>query len=63
MLAATEVEAEWIDRCLRDFTGVWDVLTNENRGRLLRAIIERVDYDGKSGEIRVTLSSLGDVQA
>jgi DNA invertase Pin-like site-specific DNA recombinase len=57
-LDATEVEAGWIGQCLRDFEAVWDVLTGENRCRLFRAIVERVDYEGTSGEVRVTLADL-----
>ncbi len=57
-LDAMQVEAEWVRRCLTDFAEVWDVLIGENRRRLLRAVVERVDYDGSSGEVRVTLANL-----
>lgn len=57
-LAATEVQAGWISQCLRDFQAVWDVLVSENRCRLLRAVVERVDYESSSGEVRVTLADL-----
>jgi len=57
-LDATEVEAGWISQCLRDFQAVWDVLTSENRCRLFRAVVERVDYEGTTGEVRVTMSDL-----
>ncbi len=57
-LDAAKVEAAWIARCLGDFAEVWDVLSTENRSRLLRAVIERIDYDGVSEEVRVTLADL-----
>lgn len=58
VLEATEIEAGWITQCLREFEAVWDVLTNENKGRLLRAVVQRVDFDGKSGEIKVSIAAL-----
>ncbi len=45
----------WIASCLRDFGEVWDVLSPVNRGRLLRAVVERVDLDDASGEVRIEL--------
>jgi site-specific DNA recombinase len=57
-LDAAKVEAGWIAQCLRDFDAVWDVLTSQNRGRLLRAIVERVDVDDEYGEVRTTLADL-----
>jgi DNA invertase Pin-like site-specific DNA recombinase len=57
-LDATQVEAKWIGQCLRDFDAVYDVMTSENRSRLFRAVIERVDYESSTGEVRVTLADL-----
>jgi site-specific DNA recombinase len=57
-LGATQVEAEWVRRCLADFAEIWDVLIGANRGRLLRAVVERVDYDGATGDVRVSLADL-----
>ena len=37
----TELESSWVATCLNDFTGIWDVLTPENRGRLLRAVVQQ----------------------
>lgn len=58
-LEAVEVEAGWVAKCMADFDTVWDLLTSENRGRLLRAVVERVDYDGRTRDVRVTLADLG----
>jgi site-specific DNA recombinase len=57
-LDATKLEACWIAQCLRDFNDVWDVLTSQNRGRLVRAVVERVDVDDGGGEVRITLVDL-----
>jgi site-specific DNA recombinase len=62
-LGATQVESEWVRQCLADFAEIWDVLISENRGRLLRAVVQRVDYDGASGDVRATLADLRDASS
>ncbi|MBI4952962.1 MAG: recombinase family protein [Myxococcales bacterium] len=58
-LDALEVEVAWVARCLTDFGGIWDVLTPENRGRLLRAVIQRVEVNEPANEVSVFLADLG----
>ena len=58
-LDALEVEVAWVARCLTDFDGVWDVLTPENRGRLLRAVIQRVEVNEPANQVSVFLADLG----
>jgi DNA invertase Pin-like site-specific DNA recombinase len=58
-LDAVQVEASWVGQCLTDFDKVWDVLTPENRGRLLRAVIQRVEVDEAANKVRVHLAELG----
>ncbi len=58
-LDALEVEVGWVAGCLGDFDAVWDVLTPENRGRLLRAIIQRVEVNEPSNQVSVFLADLG----
>jgi DNA invertase Pin-like site-specific DNA recombinase len=53
-----EVEAEWVARCLTDFNQVWDTLSPENRGRLVRAVFERVEVDEPAGNVRVFATNL-----
>ena len=53
-----EVESEWVARCLGDFEAVWDVLVPENRGRLLRAVVEKVEVDEPAGQFRTFLADL-----
>jgi len=58
-LDAIEVEASWVADCLAEFHQIWDVLTPENRGRLLRAVIQRVEVDEPANQIKVFLADLG----
>ncbi|MBK8011980.1 MAG: recombinase family protein [Deltaproteobacteria bacterium] len=58
-LDALEVEVAWVARCLTDFGGIWDVLTPENRGRLLRAVIQRVEVNEPANQVTVFLADLG----
>ena len=48
-------EADWVARTLADFDKVWDVLTPPNRGRLLRALIERILINESAGTAEVHL--------
>jgi hypothetical protein len=59
LLDDCEVEAEWVSRCLADFNQVWDTLSSENRGRLVRAVIERVEVDEPKGDVRTFIANLG----
>jgi hypothetical protein len=45
-------------RTLSDFDRVWAVMTPENRGRLVDALIARVVVDDRSGAVRVHLAVL-----
>jgi site-specific DNA recombinase len=58
-LDAVEVEAGWVGQVLADFTAVWDVLTPENRGRLLRAVVQSVEVDEPANQVKVVLADLG----
>ncbi|MFT3838948.1 MAG: recombinase family protein [Myxococcaceae bacterium] len=58
-LDAVEVETVWVTQCLADFDKVWDVLTPENRGRLLRAVVQRVEVDEPAGKVSVVIAEFG----
>jgi hypothetical protein len=58
-LDAVEVEASWVAQCLADFDKVWNVLTPENRGRLLRAVVQRVEVDEPAGKVSVVIAEFG----
>ena len=57
-LDGIEVDGAWVAECLTDFHRIWDVLTAENRARLLRVVIERVELDEPANEVRVFLADL-----
>jgi site-specific DNA recombinase len=58
-LEAIEVEASWVADRLAEFHQIWDVLTPENRGRLLRAVVERVEVDEPANQIKLFFADLG----
>lgn len=53
-----EVEASWVARALEDFDAVWDVLTPDNRGRLVRAVVDRVEIEEDGRGITMRLADL-----
>ena len=54
-----EVETKWVLQALADFDAVWDVLTAENRARLVRALVRRDEVDEPSGAVTAVLADLG----
>jgi site-specific DNA recombinase len=58
-LDAVEIEAAWVASCLADFRSIWDVLTLDNRTRLLRAVVDRVVVDEAANELHVYMADLG----
>lgn len=57
-LDALEVEAGWVRECLTDFDKIWDVLTPANRGRLLRAVVQRVEVDEPANQVSVHITDI-----
>jgi hypothetical protein len=58
MLDQIELEASWVTSCLTRFDKVWDTLTPENRGRLVRAVITRVEVNEPTNEVKAHLTDL-----
>jgi len=50
---AGEAKSSWVGRCLADFDSIWDVLTPQNRDRLVRAVVEAVEVDEPANRVRV----------
>jgi site-specific DNA recombinase len=48
-LDQAEIDGLWVASMLSDFNQVWDVMTVENRGRLVRALVRRVVVDDAAG--------------
>ena len=57
LVAATE-HMEWSLAALRDFRRVWKAMTQDNRGRLLRAIVTEVRVDERSADVHIELLHL-----
>ena len=55
----TDLEIGWVADTLARFDAAWDALTNENRGRLVRGLVERVEVDEPSGQVTAVLVDLG----
>lgn len=55
-LAQAEVDARWVARALADFDGVWGLMTIENRGRLVRALVKGVSVNGGTGSVRIEMA-------
>ena len=58
LLVQAEVDADWVAGALGDFDAVWEVMTLENRGRLVRALVQTVAVDGTTGAVTATLADL-----
>jgi site-specific DNA recombinase len=51
-------EAE-VDAALADFDGLWESLASHEQARLLRLLVERVDYDGGANTVSVSFHPTG----
>ena len=58
-----EIDTEWVTRTLANLDDLWDVLTVQNRGRLVRAVVKRVDVDDVNGTVSAELADFsgGDI--
>ena len=61
-LGANEAEAvteEEVREALRTFDPVWKSLNTNEQTRIIRTLVERVGYDGRTGKVAVTFRSAG----
>jgi hypothetical protein len=58
-LVAQDVDPVAVGRALAQFTENWDVLLSPERERVVRLLIDRIDYSGASGELKITFSAMG----
>ncbi|MEQ8719711.1 MAG: recombinase family protein [Sandaracinaceae bacterium] len=56
-LRREEVEARWVAEALAEFDQLWSVMTPENRGRLLRAVVQEVTL-APDGELVMAIGPL-----
>ena len=50
-----QLQASWITGVLRSFGDVWGALTAENRGRVIRCLVERIEVDEAEGKVDIVL--------
>jgi len=58
-LDANAVTEEEIAEALKTFDPVWKSLNTNEQTRIIRTLIERVGYDGRTGKVAVTFRSAG----
>jgi DNA invertase Pin-like site-specific DNA recombinase len=59
LLAQTEVDTKWVARALGNFDKVWDLMTPENKTRLVRALVRSVRVDGASDSVSIEMAGVG----
>jgi site-specific DNA recombinase len=58
-MEAETVSEEEVAEALKEFEPVWKSLNTSEQTRIVRAIIERVGYDGRTGKVAVTFRAAG----
>jgi site-specific DNA recombinase len=53
------VDEREVDAALSVFDPVWETLSPREQARVIRLLVERVDYDGKNGTVAVTFRPNG----
>jgi site-specific DNA recombinase len=57
--SAGEITKADVDAALGEFDGVWSSLTPKEQARLMRMLVQRVDYDATKGSVSITFHPLG----
>jgi site-specific DNA recombinase len=52
-LDAQAIDRDELARALESFDPLWDVLLTPERERVLQLLIERIDYDGRTGQLQI----------
>ena len=53
------IDQSQVAEALAKFDPVWGALTPKEQARLIELLVERVEYDGKAGEVRITFRPTG----
>ncbi|MFN7022632.1 MAG: hypothetical protein ACK4WH_15085, partial [Phycisphaerales bacterium] len=56
---AGQITKAEVDAALGEFDGVWSSLSPREQARLMRMLVQRVDYDATKGSISITFHPLG----
>jgi hypothetical protein len=60
---AAKAESTWLVEQLKDFARVWDLLTPENRGRLIRGLVRSIHVDESKHEIAIVFAPLDETRS
>lgn len=52
-------DEELVRQALRDFDPVWNALAPREQQRVLNLLVQRVDYNGESGNVEITFEPDG----
>lgn len=58
-VSAGAITKEEVDAALGDFDGIWSSLSPKEQAKLIRMLIQRVDYDATKGSVSITFHPLG----
>ena len=58
-LQAELITEQTVAKSLSEFDPLWDMLSTNEKSRLLKLLIERVDYDGEASTVSVTYRPTG----
>jgi site-specific DNA recombinase len=58
-LRGQRIDADDLRAALATFEPVWDHLTSHERARVVQLLIDRIDYDGGSGSLKITFAPAG----
>ena len=59
ILDAEAVSQPELKHALEEFDPIWESLNSAEQTRIIRALVERVGYDGRTGKVAVTFRSAG----
>lgn len=58
-LSQSQIDPQDVERVFGRFDPLWEAMSPNDRGELLRLLIQRIDFDGKSGEIELLFHAGG----
>jgi len=59
VIEAEAIDEEDVAEALRQFGPVWECLTTREQADLIRAVIERISYDGSTGRVKIAFRAAG----
>ena len=52
-------DREFVQQTLREFNPIWNALSPREQERVLKLLVQRVDYNGESGQVEITFEPDG----